>query len=216
MVKKATEDRPEPRWQALLALLSVAGIYTALPTALSIGPRWLLPSFLVILIIPSMVSHRMGHHSLNHILGIITNSAITVALIGSLVLLVAALPAKKEAPLALLRSAATLWGTNILVFALWYWRLDGGGPIGRQKGDYHRNFLFPQWQIEIEERSKFAVGNWQPQFIDYLFVSFNTSAAFSPTDTPVLGGWAKVLNMIQGFISITIVALLVSHAVGVL
>jgi hypothetical protein len=211
-------ERPEPRWQAILALIAAGGIYTALPRHLSIGPRWLLFALVLILLIPSVVAHRAGKHSLNHLFGIITNSVLTAALAGSVVLLVADLPARKEAPRPLLLSAASLWLTNVLTFALWYWRLDGGGPFQRRRGGVYgsRAFLFPQMQIERSERARFGMESWSPGFTDYLFVAFNTSASFAPSDTPVLEGWAKLLNVVQSLISLTIVAVLVSRAVGVL
>ena len=121
-------DKPEPRWQALLALLAVAGTSRALPTWLSVGPRWLLPVLILVLLVPTVVAHRTGRHSLNHALGLLINAIITCALIGSVVLLVVGLPTHKEAPITLLRSGAELWLSNVLVFALWYWRLDDGGP----------------------------------------------------------------------------------------
>jgi hypothetical protein len=210
-------EKPEPRWQAILALIAVGGIYTALPRELSVGPRWLLLVVVLVLLVPTMVAHRTGRHSLNHLLGVISNSVITAALAGSLALLIAGLPSHKEAPRPLLVSAASLWLTNILTFALWYWRLDGGGPFARRRASYgSRAFLFPQMQIEPPERTAFGCEAWSPSFLDYLFVAFNTSAAFSPTDTPVLAPWAKLLNMVQSLISLAIVAILVSRAVGVL
>jgi hypothetical protein len=211
-------DKPEPRWQAILALIAVGGINTALPNELSVGPRWLLLSLVLVLLVPTVVAHRTGRHSLNHLLGIINNSVITAGLVGSLALLISGLPGHKEAPRSLLVSAASLWLTNVLTFALWYWRLDGGGPFARRRqGSYgSRAFLFPQRQIERSERSAMGVEAWSPSFVDYLFVAFNTSAAFSPTDTPVLASWAKLLNMVQSLISLAIVAILVSRAVGVL
>ncbi|MDD5199431.1 MAG: hypothetical protein PHC88_06470 [Terrimicrobiaceae bacterium] len=211
-------DQPEPWWQALLAMVAVGGISASLPEQLTFGPRWLLSAVIVVLLAPTVFAHHTGRYSLNHALGIFNNAVITLALISSLVLLVAALPAHKQAAVALLRSAATLWVTNVLVFALWYWRLDGGGPVARHRaGGYgSASFLFPQQQIEKSERASLAAGRWSPMFVDYLFVAFNTSAAFSPTDTPVLARWAKLLNMAQGFISLTIVALLVSRAAGVM
>ncbi|CAN5614812.1 hypothetical protein BH09VER1_BH09VER1_22050 [soil metagenome] len=213
-----SDDTPEPWWQAALAILAVGGITAALPQQLSFGPSWLLLAVISVLLAPTMVAHRIGNHSLNHYLGIVNNTIITAALISSLALLVAALPEHKQLPILLLRSAAILWATNVLVFALWYWRLDGGGPVARRKnGGYGSNsFLFPQQQIEISERPNLGAVRWRPGFVDYLFVAFNTSAAFSPTDTPVLSTWAKLLNMIQAFLSLTIVALLVSRAAGVL
>lgn len=211
-------DKPEPRWQALLALIAVGGIYTALPRELSVGPRWLLLVVVMTLLVPTVVAHRVGRHSLNHILGILINCVITAALVGSVILLVAGLPNHKEAPRALLLSAASLWLTNVLTFALWYWRVDGGGPFARHRrgGFGSRAFLFPQMQMEPSERTTLGMEEWSPGFVEYLFIAFNTSAAFSPTDTPVLQRWAKLLNIVQSLISLTIVAVLVSRAVGVL
>jgi hypothetical protein len=211
-------DKPEPRWQAVLALIAVGGIYTALPGELSVGPRWLLLAIVLVLLVPTVAAHRSGRHSLNHLLGIIINSVITVSLVGSLALLIGGLPSHKEAPRPLLVSAASLWLTNVLTFALWYWRLDGGGPFARRRKGFYgsRAFLFPQMQIERSERAAFGVETWSPSFVDYLFVAFNTSAAFSPTDTPVLVPWAKLSSMVQSLISLVIIAILVSRAVGVL
>jgi hypothetical protein len=213
-----TIDRPEPRWQVLLALLAVAGIYLALPKALIVGPTWLLPALVVMLLVPTVFAHRTGRHSLNHVLGIVIGTIITLGLIGSVVLLVLTLPGKKEPPLQLLWSGGALWITNVLVFALWYWRLDGGGPREREKRREFgsRSFVFPQMQIEKIERERFGVQGWRPGFVDYLFIAFTTSSTFGPTDAPLLTHWTKLFAMTQILISLTIVVLLISRAVGVL
>lgn len=211
-------DKPEPRWQALLALLAVGGIYLALPRTLIVGPAWLLPAIIVILVTPTIVAHRMGRYSLNRVLGIMTSSVITLALIASVVLLVLAVPTHKEAPVALLCSGAELWLTNVLVFALWYWRLDGGGPTRRhQRREFGScSFVFPQMQIEKSERDRFNINGWRPRFVDYLFIAFTQSSTFGPTDAPLLARWAKLFTMMQITISLTIVIILISRAVGVL
>jgi hypothetical protein len=211
-------DKPEPRAQAVLAFLAICAIYLALPRKLVVGPIWLLPTLLVVLLVPTVVSHRMGRHSLNRTLGFIINGITTLALIGSVILLVRGLPAHRESPLQLLRSAGLLWLTNVIVFALWYWRLDGGGPVlrAKEKKFGSTSFLFPQMQIPHDERSEFECVRWRPRFIDYLFVAFTQSSTFGPTDAPLLARWAKVLVMVQIIISLTIVVLLVSQAVGVL
>ena len=211
-------DKPEPRWQALLAFLAIGAIYLALPHTLVVGPIWLLPTVIVVLLVPTVVSHRMGRHSLNRVRGAIINVITTLALIGSVILLVRALPSHRETPLQLLRSGGLLWLTNVIVFALWYWRLDGGGPVLRHRQNKFgsTSFLFPQMQIPHDERAQFACTRWQPLFIDYLFVAFTQSSTFGPTDAPLLARWAKVLTMIQILISLTIVILLISRAVGVL
>jgi hypothetical protein len=211
-------DKPEPRWQAILAVLAVAGIYLALPSSLIVGPFWFFPAIIAVSLAPTIVAHGKGR-SLNHGLGIINNSIITIALIGSVVLLVKALPSKTEPPLRLLGSGAALWITNVIVFALWYWRLDGGGPTEREKRHEFgsHSFLFPQMQIEGSERGRYGVSeHWHPRFIDYLFIALTQSSTFGPTDAPLLAWWAKLLASVQILLSLCIVLLLISRAVGVL
>lgn len=209
---------PTNRWEPALALLAAGGVSFALPPALSIGPHWL--PFVVVagLLIPTIVTHRRGHHSWNHFFGIMANAAITLSVCGSLVQLVVALPTRKEEPVTLLVSALLLWGANILTFALWYWRLDGGGPtVRRRRAPYgSRSFLFPQLQIESGERKAMGADHWAPGFVDYLFLAFNTSTAFSPTDTLVLAPWAKLLTMAQALISLLVLVLLVARGINVL
>ena len=112
----------------------------------------------------------------------------------------------------MLRSAGALWFTNIIVFASWYWRLDAGGPHGRDLRPGHPtgSFLFPQMTLDDQTKGENQPRTppWSPNFVDYLFLAFNTSTAFSPTDSPVLSRWAKVLTMIQSVISLSVVAVL--------
>jgi len=202
----------------VLAFLAICAIYLALPRDLVVGPIWLLPTLIVVLLVPTVVSHRVGKQSLNRTLGFVINGITTLALIGSVILLVRALPGHRESPVRLLRSGGLLWLTNVIVFALWYWRLDGGGPTLRQqeKKFGSKSFLFPQMQIPHDERGQFACARWRPRFVDYLFVAFTQSSTFGPTDSPLLARWAKILAMVQILISLTIVVLLISQAVGVL
>ena len=211
-------DKPEPRGQVIAAVLAIGAIYLALPSNLVVGPIWLLPTVIVVLLVPTVVSHRVGKYSLNRTLGMLINAITTVALIASVILLVRWLPGHRESPLQLLRSGGLLWLTNVIVFALWYWRLDGGGPTLRrkQKRFGSTSFLFPQMQIPHDERPEFACAHWRPRFVDYLFVAFTQSSTFGPTDAPLLARWAKILAMIQILVSLVIVILLISRAVGVL
>src|SRR5256885_16642154 len=126
-------DKPEPRAQAVLAFLAICAIYLALPRDLVGGPSWLLPTVIVVLLVPTVVSHRVGKHSLNRALGVIINGITTLALIGSVILLVRTLPSHRQTPLQLLRSGGLLWLTNVIVFALWYWRLGGRRRTLRSK-----------------------------------------------------------------------------------
>ena len=215
----AAEDYdPEPRWPAVIAVLAVGGLYTALPNQLTFGPHWLFPSLVLALLIPGVVSHHTGRHRLNALLGFAVEGLLTAGLIVSVILLVGALPTNMETPLQLLVSAASLWITNILVFALWYWRLDAGGPNQRDKRAGHCDgaFLFPQMTMTEEALKEAGQEDWSPNFVDYLFLAFNTSTAFSPTDAPVLARWAKVLMMLQSLLSLLIIVLLASRAVNIL
>jgi len=209
---------PEPRWQALIAVIAVAGLYVALPSSLTLGPTWLLPALVIVFVVPLLVLHRAGRHQLDTILGFALTTILTLEMIGSVALLIGLLPAHRESPTELLRSAACLWLANVLVFALWYWRLDAGGPHARDARDAHANgaFLFPQ--MTMPRRVEMATGQarWSPHFVDYLFLAFNSSTAFSPTDTPVLTRWAKVLMMLQSLISLTVIAILAARAVNIL
>ena len=211
-------EEPEPRWPAIVALLAVGGLYLALPRSLAVGPRWLQFAVVAVLLIPTVISHRIGHHHINRIFGHAVAAVVTLFMIWSLGLLVLAVPAHSEAPLTMLRSAAALWLTNVIVFASWYWRLDAGGPNERDQryGHPYGAFLFPQMTLDTASKDEDKKDVWSPQFIDYLFLAFNTSTALSPTDTAVLSRWAKVLVMIQAAISLTIIVILAARAVNIL
>jgi uncharacterized membrane protein len=218
MEELAQQNDPEPRWPAFIAVLAGGGLYTALPTSLTFGPRWLFPSVILALLIPTVITHHAGRSRLSAVFGLAVSVALTLGLIISLILLISALPAHKEAPETLLVSAASLWATNILVFALWYWRLDAGGPHQRDKRARHSNgaFLFPQMLMSERALREAGQQGWSPNFIDYLFLAFNTNTAFSPTDTPALTRWAKGLMMLQSLLSLLIIALLAARAVNLL
>jgi hypothetical protein len=209
----------EPRWPALVALVGAGALYGALPASLIIsGPRWLLFLSVVVLLAPAEIAHRLGNHELNQLIGYVLNGLVTLALIGSLARLIQVLPEHRVPPHELLRSAAALWITNILIFASWYWRLDGGGPHERARTPGHSDgaFLFPQMTMDPEAKKAAGEHDWEPNFVDYLFLAFNTSTALSPTDVPVLSRWAKVLMMTQALISMLVIVLLAARAVNIL
>lgn len=213
-----SKREPEPRWPAIVALFAVGGLRLALPEDLSAGPKWLLLVVVGVLLIPTVMTNRKNMHRINQVFGYILTSIITLDMAWSLWQLVAALPSHRQSPLDLLGSAAALWLTNIIVFASWYWRLDGGGPNARDMQGVHTDgaFLFPQMTLAPDARREMGEQCWSPGFIDYLFLAFNTSTAFSPTDCPVLSRWAKVLMMIQSLISFATVVLLAARAVNIL
>jgi hypothetical protein len=203
----------EPRWPAFVAMLAAACVYWALPEPLSVGPSWLLLAVILVLLIPMVVSYQRGRYNVTRMLTFSANGVITIAMIASLTFLIQGIPQHRVPPKTLLRSAIALWITNVLVFALWYWKLDAGGPVQRDRahGSLHSSFLFPQMLSQQGQHT-----SWSPQFMDYLFLAFNTSTAFSPTDTAVLSRWAKVVMMLQALISLSIVVLLAARAVNIL
>jgi hypothetical protein len=202
---------PEPRWPAVLALLAAGGLHFVLPQALRFGQEWLLLAVVSVLLVPTILAHRAGMDRLNRVLGHAVLGIVTASMIWSLALLVTRLPSHRDPPQALLQAAAALWVVNILVFASWYWRLDAGGPHQRDlHGSHDRGaFLFPQMTLK-------GTKDWRPGFVDYLFLAFNTSTAFSPTDVPVLSRWAKLMMIVQASISLMSVALLAARAVNIL
>jgi hypothetical protein len=215
---EAPTPRIEPRWPAALAMLSIGGLYYALPPQLSVGPNWLVLVLVAVLTIPAVVSNCMGNWRLAQSLGYAASTVVTLSVVISLGLLISRLPAHRETPLELLRAASALWVCNLLVFACWYWRLDAGGPYQRDLRRSHTDgaFLFPQMVLDPELRAEMGEDRWSPGFVDYLFLAFNTSTAFSPTDVPVLSRWAKILMMLQAIISLATIAILAARAVNIL
>lgn len=202
----ANKVKAEPRWPALVAVLAVGGLNLALPEVMSPGPSWALLVVVAALAVPTWIAHRAGRHHLNQRLGITLLSIVTAALVYALVQLVLGLLMRTEPANAMLRGAGIIWSGNILAFASWYWRLDAGGP--HQRGKHPHAFLFPQMTMSQTD--------WKPHFVDYLFLAFNTSTAFSPTDVPVLSRWAKGLMMVQSSISLTALAVVAARAVNIL
>ncbi len=202
----------EPRWPAFVAMVAAGFMYLALPERLSLGPSWLLLAAVCALMVPIVLSTQRGDFHITRIFTLVANGAITIGMIASLALLIEGIPKHRDSPTALLRGSTALWVTNVLVFALWYWKIDAGGPLGRESshGRLDSSFLFPQ-MLERDSNS-----SWSPHFMDYLFLAFNTSTAFSPTDTAALSRWAKAGMMLQSLISLTIVALLAARAVNIL
>ena len=207
----------EPRWPAVIALLAIGAMHLALPESMTYGPDWLLLVVVAGMLVPVILARRYERHSLNQWLGYGAVGLVTLDMIWSVYRLISALPSHAEAPVQLLRSAVILWVGNILIFASWYWRLDAGGPHARETREQHKDgaFLFPQMTLQPAQMTE-AQQHWRPGFIDYLFLAFNTSTAFSPTDVPVLSRWAKLLMMVQATIALAVVIVLAARAINIL
>jgi hypothetical protein len=212
----------ENLWPARLAILATIVLYGTLPGRLTVGPVWLLPALEVALLVALtvMAPVRYVREALvQRLLAVGLIALINLANIGSLVLLIAALlhhgVAIQGRPLdgqTLLLASLQIWLTNVLVFSLWYWDLDRGGPIARHSATHREpDFLFPQMVTPECTRS-----DWIPHYIDYLYVSFTNATAFSPTDTMPLTPWAKMLMAVQSLASLLTVALVAARAVNIL
>jgi hypothetical protein len=210
-------ERSEARWPPGVAVFAAALLYLSLPPHLTLGPPWLMPLLIVLLDIPLLVSGpiRLGESlQLRRIAAIVMFAIVNAANIASLVLLVHALVtgSPKESGLGLLYAAAAIWSTNILVFALWFWELDRGGPQARLSASIRdADFLFPQMLSPNN-----APAGWLPSFMDYLYLGFTNATAFSPTDTMPLTTWAKTLMTIEALISLLTIALVAARAVNIL
>lgn len=220
MLKAPDVEHPEPRWPAVLTVLAAAALHFALPPSMRVGPPWLLVGMIATLVVTAWLARRAGWHRGNELMGWAILILLTGGLLYGLAALLVGLVQHTEKAGDLLRSAAVIWATNVLVFATWYWRLDAGGPNARDRRDAHTRgaFLFPQMAFDAPSAELTIAEHegWRPGFVDYLFLAFNTSTAFSPTDVPVLSQWAKLVMMLQATISFTAVVLLAGRAVNIL
>ena len=215
-----------------LAIVVSAALYADLPTKFIAGSsgafaavRWVVPALTALLLAALLLSIPDGRlmrrfdveagrlHVTRRWLSLSMIAIVSAANIASIILLVHLLVngAHANAP-ALLRAAVHMWATNVLLFGLWYWELDGGGPVMRPSClPHNRDFLFPQQTEQV-----LLEGGWRPLFLDYLYVSFTNAAAFSPTDTMPLSRWAKMLMLVQSAISLSLAVMVVARAVNIL
>jgi uncharacterized membrane protein len=201
------------RWPAAVALLLVGISYIALSGYVTFGPRAWLPGFMTVLLIPLLVAHAKGHYRLARWIGFVLLVVTTASVMLRVFFLVSTISARGASASSVLVDAVLIWVSTVVTFAVWYWEIDGGGPAERRV-DAHtsEDFLFPQMDKQDGKR---ALG-WAPGFLDYLFLAYNTSAAFSPTDTPVLSPRAKLLTMVQSVLSLIVIVVLVGWALNVL
>lgn len=201
------------RWPAAVAVLLLGVLYAAIPSRLRFGPPWLLLAVAGAMLVPLFMARSKGNHALAHRLAQALTVLVTLADGSGVAFLVTRLPGGATPGTTLLRDAGLVWLVNVVVFALWYFEIDGGGPGHRHPGRYRStDFVFPQFQQAAPGQAV----RWVPELIDYLFLSFNTSTAFSPTDTLVLSKRAKVLMMGQALISLVVLAVLAARAINTL
>jgi hypothetical protein len=210
-------NRRSPFWgpQALVATAIV--LQFVLPEKLTLGPTWLLPGVELLLLLGLIFFSphtKVRHSRLRRQVAIGLIALVSAVNAVSLYLLAHyLLHGHPKNGTALLFSGALLWGTNVLLFALWYYEVDRGGPLARMLGeDYFPDFMFTQMTRAAKEH---VPAEWSPGLTDYLFLSFTNAAAFSPTDTMPLTATAKWLMSAQALVSLVIVLLVVSRAVGI-
>jgi hypothetical protein len=185
--------------------------------------RWVIPALMVILLIALLASAPRGRlvrslglhvHQVRigrRVMVMAVTAIISAANAVSILLLVHLLVngAHAQAPL-LLKAGIHMWSLNVLVFGLWFWELDNGGPVARANaGPEGRDFLFPQQQMP-------EYATWQPRFLDYLYVSFTNATAFSPTDALPLSRWAKVLMALESAASLVLAIMVAARAINIL
>ena len=224
MSQENSADRPEwgdrelreARWPASVAVVLAIVLYETLPSRLTVGPAWLLPTLEAALLVPLSFMSPYRHPEETR-LGRATSIAL-IAIISAfnLVALTHLLYDLVQKGISdaheLLFSSVQIWLTNVIIFGLWYWELDRGGPALRRRAHQREpDFLFPQMATP-----NVAPSGWEPGFVDYLYVAFTNATAFSPTDTLPLTPWAKLLMLVQSLASLLTIALVAARAVNIL
>jgi hypothetical protein len=206
----------DPFWPAQLAASAALLLYLTLPQKVTIGPTWLLPSVEALLLAGLIVtapSRHRPHSSRRRVFALVLIGLVTAVNFVSLGLLTHfLLKGGRAGAHALILAGVVIWLTNVLVFALWYWEIDRGGPITRVLDrEAPADFLFPQMPDPWEGN-----GEWLPGFVDYLYVSLTNQTALSPTDTMPLTARAKLFMSTQALASLVTIGLVISRAVGIL
>jgi hypothetical protein len=226
--------RPIDFWLARGAILVIVMLQIGIGNDLAVGPRWLAPGLELALLVPLSAATAWTqrrarrastdaqwasigrHRRIVRRLAIILTAICTLMNFGALARLILAILSGHAAEgKTLLLDATNIWATNVVIFALWFWSLDRGGPAARGLiSENKSDFLFTQQQAGVVDRDQFK--DWSPGFIDYLFLAFTNATAFSPTDTFPLTARAKFLMMSEAIISLCTIAIVASRAVGIL
>lgn len=221
---KAVAVNREPRWGPAVAIVIALVLYERLPSKLTFGPVWIAPLIVGALLLPLLLIGGRMHPTLRRISSVTLVAALNFFNIASIALLLDDLvnPHARHHGLTaydLLRYGALIWGTNVIIFALWYWEIDDGGVEIREgilyASERKPDFLFPQLQL-LQAHAECVPRNWRPMFLDYLYVSFTNALAFSPTDVMPLTRIAKMLMLVESLISFATVALILARSVNIL
>jgi hypothetical protein len=213
---RGTLSRYDPYWGAQSLIAAAILLDLSLSEKLTVGPNWLLPSLegLALLGLTSASPHpRMRLSPLRRHLALALIGLVSAANSVSLVLLCdLLLRGHPTDGRRLIASGMVLWVTNVLLFGVWFWELDRGGPVARAQPESDvPDFLF----VQMTE-PRFAPAGWAPGLIDYLYTSFTNATAFSPTDTMPLTPMAKLLMTVQSLTALVTIGLVVARAVNIL
>jgi uncharacterized membrane protein len=209
--------RGESRWPVAGMVVVAIALQLALPDRLTLVSKWMLPALeaALLLVLIAVNPTRLNRESAVMRGGSLTLTAlVSVANGWSAALLAIELVSGRAGEDAgpLLSTGAAIWLTNIIAFALWYWQFDRGGPAARAQARRRiPDFLFVQMQSP-----EVAHPDWEPAFVDYLYLSFTNATAFSPTDVMPLSRWAKLTMLVQSLVSLVTVALVIARAVNIL
>lgn len=223
------ERRVKDRYQARLAVLVAVALNLMLPPKLEIGPTWIVLVLVAVLLTPlvAMTPTTMRDLHVMRALTIALVATLNFFNVASVVLLINDL-LNVHAPghtnltaQELLSSGAAIWLTNVIIFALWFWELDGDGPFDRERFPSacetpSIDFIFPQMSIDPKRITGVNPGTWKPMFLDYLYLSFTNALAVSPTDVMPLTRTAKMLMLGESLISFVTVALILARSVNIL
>jgi uncharacterized membrane protein len=209
--------RGESRWPVAGAMVVAIALQLALPDRLTLVSRWMLPSLEAALLLALIAANptRLNRESTLLRIGSLTLTAlVSLANAWAAVVLATDLVAGRAGEEAgpLLSTGAAVWLTNIIAFALWYWQFDRGGPAARA----HARRKIPDFVFVQMQSPEMAPPDWEPAFVDYLYLSFTNATAFSPTDVMPLSRWAKLTMLVQSLVSLVTVALVIARAVNIL
>ncbi|KUI02091.1 hypothetical protein [Mycobacterium sp. IS-3022] len=208
---------PENTMPVVLAVVAAMALQVAIPKSYTLVPRWPLLTLEALLLLallainPLVMSRRtrFGRYATWALLAAITVDNTVSAVLLDISILTGAV---RNDAAVLLGSGAAIFITNVIVFGIWYWELDRGGPFARHAGERpYPDFLFPQMTNPEVTRP-----DWRPTFLDYLYVSVTNVMAFSPTDTMPLARWAKMMMTVQAMVALSTAGLVIARAVNVL